>query len=218
MKWFEAYPLHIMYLLAYAVTLGFALVTIVWTISREKARWGSLINFFVLLGLVCGMFSLGYYALGGFQNDRETGIIVLVLFAIIGLLFSRNVNSRNAAFLPLILLLCNSGFLMLYRLSLSSSRIVTTEFSKQIIFTVIGFFLLFAVVWFLKILFLLDVHGDRLDMLGLSKVSVVLGRVLHVLFVKRKLSYHIWLILTLILLAIPLFFGAGMGFLDKSYL
>ena len=51
MRWLEAYPLHILYLFTYALALGFALVTIVWKISRKKARWGSVLNFFILVGL-----------------------------------------------------------------------------------------------------------------------------------------------------------------------
>lgn len=210
MKFLEAYPLHIVYLFTYAIALCCALVTILWPISQKKARWGSLIFFWGLLALVCGLFYLGYQALGGFQNDRETGNIVLGLYVIVGILFSRNVNSRNAALLPLMLMLCNAGFLMLYRLSLSSSKIVVNEFSKQIIFTVIGLLMMLGVVWLLKIIFLLDVHGDRIKLTGQSTINVLVGRLLYFLFVKRKISYHIWLIVTLILLAIPLVFGAGM--------
>ncbi len=210
MKLVEAYPLHIIYLLTYAVALCFVLMTILWPISQKKARWGALITFVVLLGCACGLFALGYHALGGFLKDRESGVIVLGLYVVAGLLFVQRVNSRNAALFPLILMLCNTGFLMIYRLSLSSSGIVTNEFSKQIIFTVIGFLMMFGVVWLLKLIFLLDVHGDRLELIGQSKINVLLGRLLHVLVVKRNISYHIWLIVTLLLLAIPLIFGAGM--------
>lgn len=210
MQLLKIYPLHIIYLLLYAFSLCFALVTIVWSISRKKARWGSLINYVILLGLVCGMFALGYHALDGFHKDRDSGIIVLGLFVIAGLIFSRYVNSRNVALFPLILMLCNTGFLMLYRLSLSPSKIVIQEFPKQIIFTVIGLILMFGIVWVVKIVFLLDVHGDRLGLIGQPKINVLVGRLLYVLFIKPRLSYHVWLIMTLILLAIPLVFGAGM--------
>jgi cell division protein FtsW (lipid II flippase) len=103
------------------------------------------------------------------------------------------------------------GFLMLYRLSLSSANIATTEFSKQLIFTTLGFLLMFAVVHILKIIFLLDVHGNRLEMLGLSKVNVLLSRFLNMfILLQHKFSYHIWLFVTLILLAIPLLLGSDM--------
>ncbi len=157
------------------------------------------------------MFSLGYHALGGFQENRKTGIIVLVLFGIAGLLFAQHVNSRNVALFPLILMLCNTGFLMLYRLSLTSNNIVKNELSKQIVFTVTGFLIVFGIVRFLKIIFLLDVHGDRLEMLGMSKTDVLLGRLLYPFSrLQRKLSYHGWLVATMILLAIPLLAGENM--------
>ena len=210
MKFLEAYPLHIAYLLLYASTLCFALITILWKIPQKKARWGALINYFLLLVAVCGMFALGYHALGGFQQDRDSGIIVLALFALAGLLYARHVNGRNTALFPLILLLCNTGFLMLYRLSLSSSKIVLQEFPKQMIFTGIGLALLFGLVRILKLVFLLKIHGDRLELTGQSKLNILIGRGLYELCVKRQFSYHVWLILTLILLAIPLIFGVGM--------
>ena len=100
---------------------------------------------------------------------------------------------------------------MLYRLSLTSTKIVTNEFSKQVVFTIIGLFLMFAVIYILKLIFLLDVHVDRLNMLGLSIVDVILSRVLYIFIVlQRKFSYHIWLFVTLIFLAIPLLFGSDM--------
>ncbi len=210
MKFFNVYPLHIIYLLLYAVTLGVALMTILWKIPQKKARWGAMLTYFLLLGAVCGMFALGYHGLGGFHQDRESGIIVLVLFVVVGLFYSRYVNGRNTALFPLILMLCNTGFLMLYRLSLSSSGIVLQEFPKQLIFTGMGLVLLFGLVWVLKLVFLLNIHGDRLELTGQSRLNVLVGRGVYALFVKRQLSYHIWLILTLILLAIPLIFGAGM--------
>lgn len=206
----QAYPWHIKYLLLYGLALCFAGVTIFWKIGQSKQRWGSLINFFILLTSVGGLFAMGFYALGGFQRERETGFIVLALFLIIGVLFSKYINSRNAALLPLILMLTNTGFIMLYRLSLSPSHIVTSEFAKQIVFVVLGLFLMFGIIRFLKLLFLLDVHDDRLELIQLSKVDVFLGRIIYAAIGQRKISYHIWLALTLILLAIPLLFGAGM--------
>ncbi|PIE35046.1 hypothetical protein CSA56_05830 [candidate division KSB3 bacterium] len=210
MKFLEAYPLHIFYLLLYASSLCVALLTIVWKIPQKKARWGAILNYSLLLTMVCGMFALGYHALGGFQQDRDSGIIVLALFVGSGLLYARYVNGRNAALYPLILMLCNTGFLMLYRLSLSSTNIVQQEFPKQMIFTGMGLILMFGLVWIIKLVFLLNIHGDRLELTGQSRLNVLTGRGLYALFVKRKLSYHVWLILTLILLAVPLVFGAGM--------
>ncbi len=211
MKFLQEYPPHILYLFSYGIALFIALMMIFWKIGQKKARWGSLVNFFVLLGFVCALFSIGYYTLGGFRADQKLGFVVLTLFVIAGILFSWNVNSRNASLFPLILMLNTLGFLMLYRLSLSSAKIVTNEFPKQIVFTTLGFFLMFAVVYILKLIFLLDVHGNRLDMLGLSKMEVILGRFLNGFIVlQRTLSYHIWLIVTLILLAIPLLFGSDM--------
>ena len=210
MNFLEHYPPHILYLFLYSSALVFSLMCILWPISRKKSRVGALFSFFALVGVVCGLFSLGYHALGGFQQDRDTGIIVLGLYLISGVLFSKNVNSRNASLFPLILMLCNTGFLMLYRLSLSSTHIVTNEYSKQIIFTVMGLVLTFGVMWLLKIVFLLDVHGDRLELLGISKMKVLAGRFLYALIIKRNISYHTWLFVTLILLTIPLIFGAGM--------
>ena len=95
MEILHMYPPHITYLLLYALVLLFALLTIIWRIGQRKARWGSLINFFVLLAGVGGMFALGYHALDGFQNAREFGIAVLVLFLLTGLWFSKNINSRK---------------------------------------------------------------------------------------------------------------------------
>ncbi len=206
----ESYPPHVFYLGLYAFALCFSLVTILLPITQKKVRWSALLSYFFLLGLVCGLFAFGFHLLGGFQQDRDTGIIVLGLFLGAGLLFSRNVNSRNIALFPLILMLCNTGFLMLFRLSLSPSKIVVNEFPKQIIFSIAGLFLMFGLVWILKLIFLLDVHGDRLELIGQSKFNRFAGRILYALWTKRKVSYHVWLILTLILLAIPLAFGAGM--------
>ncbi|GAK49258.1 cell division protein FtsW [Candidatus Moduliflexus flocculans] len=210
MNLFSAYPPHFWYLLLYAFGLFVAFVTIVWNIPQQKGRLGALTVYALLFGVVGGLFALGYSALGGFQRDRESGIIVFALLGIIGLLFARHVNGRNIALFPLILMLAQTGFLMLYRLSLSSAKIVGTEFSKQIIFTVMGLILMFAAIWLTKLYFLLDVHGDRLDLIGQPKINVWVGHLLYTACVQRKISYHIWLILTLILLAIPLVFGAGM--------
>jgi cell division protein FtsW (lipid II flippase) len=211
MEFFQAYPGHIQYLFLYGIALCLALATILWRIGQSKKRWGSLLMFFVLLGLVGAMFAVGYHTLGGFKADQRMGIIVLALFGIGGLLVAWNVNSRNTALFPLILMLNTLGFLMLYRLSLLSSKIATTEFSKQVIFTIFGLFLMFTVIRILKLIFLLDVHGNRFDLLGLSKLDVMLGSVLHLFIVlQRKLSYHVWLIVTLILLAVPLVLGSAM--------
>ncbi len=210
MSWFAAYPPHILYLMLYAMTLSAAFATIIWPLRPKASRWAALLVFWMLMALVCGLFALGYHALRGFQHDRDTGILVLALFGVVGLLFSRHANIRNMALLPLILTLCTTGFVMLFRLSLASGKIVENEFFKQIIFTVMGFLLMFGVIWFLKLIFLLDVHGNRLDLLGLGPVNVLAGRIFHRLFIARRLSYHLWLALTLLLLAIPLVFGAGM--------
>jgi cell division protein FtsW (lipid II flippase) len=211
MKFLQEYPLHISYLFFYGIALFMALLMILWKIGQKKTRQGSFVNFFALLALVCLLFSIGYYALNGFKNDPKMGAIILALFVIAGILFSWNVNSRNASLLPLIFMLNSLGFLMLYRLSLTSTKIVTNEFSKQVVFTIIGLFLMFAVIYILKLIFLLDVHGDRLNMLGLSIVDVILSRVLYIFIVlQRKFSYHIWLFVTLIFLAIPLLFGSDM--------
>ncbi len=210
MEFLESYPVHVLYLFSYAATLGVALWTIVWPIRQKKSRWGALIAYFVLLVLVGGLFSIAYHGLDGFEQNRNMGIAVLVLFVLAGLWFSKIINSRNIALFPLILMLCNSGFVMLYRLSLSSSNIVTNEFLKQFIFTSLGMVLMFGVLWLGKMYFLLDVHGDRIGMLGLSSFDVMVGRVLNTFIVSRKLSYHLWLVITLILLAIPLLFGADM--------
>ncbi|GAK57831.1 cell division protein FtsW [Candidatus Vecturithrix granuli] len=207
---FAYYPLHVLYLLAYAALLLLSAVMILWPISRKRSHWTSVVNFFIMIGGNCGLFALGYHALNGFIRDRETGIIVIALYLIAGLVFAKNVNSRNVTLLPLIFMLSTTGFLMLYRLSLSSARIVTTEFIKQIIFISLGLLLMLGLVGVLKLIFLLDVHGDRLELLGMSKTRVFLGRFINTLFVKPRFSYHIWLILTMILLAIPLIFGASM--------
>ena len=211
MTFLQAYPAHITYLFVYGLALCLALATIVWKIGQSKRRWGALLIFFGLLGLVGAMFALGYHALGGFKADQRMGVIVLGLFGIAGLLFAKNVNSRNVALLPLILMLNTLGFIMLYRLSLSSGKIVTSEFLKQFVFTTFGLFLMFAVIRILKLIFLLDVHGERLEMLGLSFVDVLLSRVLKACIrLQHKFSYHLWLFMTLILLAIPVILGADM--------
>ncbi len=210
MTLFSAYPPHIWYLLLYAVGLFVAFVTIVRTIPEKKGRFGALAVYALMFGIVVGLFALGYHALGGFERDRESGMIVLALFGVIGLLFGKYVNGRNIALFPLVLMLAQTGFLMLYRLSLSSAKIVGTEFPKQIIFTVMGLALLFGALWLTKLYFLLDVHGDRLELIGQPKINVWAGHLLYAACVQRKVSYHIWLVLTLILLAIPLAFGAGM--------
>ena len=206
----EHYPPHVLYLGLYAFALCVSLLTTLLPIDRKKGRWSALLSYFFLIGLVCGLFAFGYNSLGGFQQDRDTGIIVLSLFLGAGLLFSRSVNSRNIALFPLILMLCTTGFLMLFRLSLSSAKIAGGTFPKQIMFTTLGLMLMFGLLWVLKLHFLLDVHGDRLELIGQSKLNRFAGRILYSLWTKRKFSYHIWLILTLILLAIPLAFGAGM--------
>ena len=210
MNMFSAYPLHIWYLLLYAAALGVALMTILWPIPHTKGRAGALCVYALLFGMVGGLFALGYHALGGFQKDRASGVIILALFGVVGLLFGRYVNGRNSALMPLILLLCNTGLLMLYRLSLSTANIVATEFPKQIIFTMMGLILLFGALWLTKLYFLLDVHGDRLELIGQPRVNVWISHFMYDALVKRKPSYHLWLALTLILLAIPLVFGAGM--------
>lgn len=204
------YPLHVLYLFAYAALLILAGIMILQPFSRKNVRWRALFNFFMLLGLACGLFALGYHALGGFTQERDTGVIVIGIYVLIGMLFAKHVNSRNAALLPLIFMLSSTGFLMLYRLGLSSSRIVSNEFIKQIIFVTLGMILMLFLVKILKLIFLLDVHGDRLELLGVSKFKILQGHVINTLFVQPHFSYHIWLVITMLLLSIPLVFGAGM--------
>lgn len=207
---FTQYPGHIYYLLVYAILLLLAAAMILWPISRKKSGWTTIVNGIVMLGGNCGLFAIGYHTLGGFVRDRETGVIVIALYLLVGLAFTKQVNSRNVTLLPLLFMLSTTGFLMLYRLSLSSSRIVTTEFIKQLIFIALGLILMLGLIEVLKLIFLLNVHGDRLELLGVSRSKVLLGRIINRLVVQPRFSYHIWLILTMVLLAIPLVFGASM--------
>jgi hypothetical protein len=171
----------------------------------QKSGWTTIVNGIVMLGGNCGLFAIGYHTLGGFVRDRETGVIVIALYLLVGLVFTKQVNSRNVTLLPLLFMLSTTGFLMLYRLSLSLSRIVTTEFIKQLIFIALGLILMLGLIEVLKLIFLLNVHGDRLELLGISRSKVLLGRIINRLVVQPRFSYHIWLILTMVLLAIPLF-------------
>ena len=211
MQFLQAYPGHLHYLFLYALALFLAFATILWRIGQHKKHWGALLLFFVLIGFVCAMFAVGFDTLGGFQAAPRLGIGVIAILLIGGGLFAGKVNSRNVALLPLIFMLNSSGLVLLYRLSLLSKKAVASEFQKQIIFTVIGLVLMFAVVRILKLIFLLDVHGDRIEMLGLSPADMLLSKVLHPFIdLQRKLSYHLWLLVTLILLAIPLVLGSEM--------
>lgn len=74
MNMFSAYPLHIWYLMLYAAALGVAFMTILWPIPQTKGRAGALCVYALLLGMVGGLFALGYHALGGFQKDRASGV------------------------------------------------------------------------------------------------------------------------------------------------
>ncbi|PID56516.1 hypothetical protein CSB45_10825 [candidate division KSB3 bacterium] len=206
----EHYPPQVLYLGLYAFALCCSFLTILVPIHQKKQRWGALTAYFFLLGVSCGLFAFGYHSLGGFRLDRDSGILLSGIFLAAGLLFSRSVNSRNIALFPLILMLCNTGFLMLFRLRLSPRKIAVGTFSKQIIFTVLGLALMFLLVWVMKLHFLLDVHGNRLKLIGQSRVNCFAGGILYTLWTKHRVSYHVWLVLTLILLAIPLAFGAGM--------
>lgn len=208
---FQRYPLHVWYLCGYAAVLVFALMAIFWKIEQDKRRWGARTAFGLLMLAICGLFALGYNTLNGFSTARDWGIGVLALLGAAALLFSIQVNSRNVALLPLIVLLNSEGLLLLYRLSLASGRIVGTEFVKQIMFTTLGLVLMFGTIHILKLIFLLEVHGNRLDVLGLGIVRVWNSRLLYpLLLLQRRFSYHIWLVITLVLLAIPLILGADM--------
>ena len=207
----QRYPLHVWYLFGYGTVLGLALLSIFWKIGQGKRRWGARAAFGGFVVAVCGLFALGYYALGGFTLNRQWGIGVMALFGVAGLLFVFRANSRNVALLPLIFLLNVEGLLMLFRLSLASGHIVETEFVKQIMFSTLGLVLMFGTMSILKLLFLLDVHGDRLEVLEIAQLRVWSSRLLYpLLLLQRRFSYHIWLVLTLILLAIPLVLGADM--------
>jgi cell division protein FtsW (lipid II flippase) len=208
---FQRYPPHVWYLCGYAAILIFALVSIWWKIDQGKQRWGTRTTYLLCITAVCGLFAFGYNALDGFTAERNWGLGVIALFGVAGLLFSMQVNSRNVSLLPLIFLLNAEGLLMLYRLSLASGHIVDTEFVKQILFTTLGLVLMFGTVYILKLIFLLDVHGNRLDVLGIGTLRVWSSRLLYPLLqLQRRFSYHIWLALTLLLLAIPLVLGADM--------
>lgn len=204
------YPLHVIYLALYAAALAIALATIVWPIGKGRARLGALLVFLAMLALVEVVFALGYDALGGFARQRETGAMALLLLGGAGLLFAPQVNSRNPALLPLILLLAQLGFLMLYRLSLSESQIVSGEFPKQVVFTGMGLILLFLTIRLVKLVFLLDVHGERFAMLPLSRLNKLLGQALNAAIMRWHFSYHAWLFVTLLLLALPLLLGSDM--------
>ncbi len=184
---FTQYPGHIYYLLAYAILLLLAAAMILWPISRKKSGWTTIVNGIVMLGGNCGLFAIGYHTLGGFVRDRETGVIVIALYLLVGLAFTKQVNSRNVTLLPLLFMLSTTGFLMLYRLSLSSSRIVTTEFIKQLIFIALGLILMLGLIEVLKLIFLLNVHGDRLELLGVSRSTVLLGRIINRLVVQPRI-------------------------------
>lgn len=211
MSVFHTYPLHLFYLLGYGVVLLISLFTILWRIEQHATRWGVRTVYLGLLCAVCSLFALGYHALGGFTADFRLGMVVLALFFGSGLVFLPNVNSRNIALLPLIFLLNITGLLMLYRLNSAAGRIVTTEFMKQIVFVTMGLVLLFAILEILKLSFLLDVHGDRLEILRIAAPRVWASRLLYGLIgLQRRLSYHLWLVLTLLLLAIPIALGSDM--------
>ncbi len=207
----QRYPMHVWYLFGYGAILGLALIAIFWKIGQGKQRWGARAAFSLFMLAVGGLFALGYHALGGFTANRQWGIGVLALFGVASLIVVFRINSRNVALFPLIVLLNIEGLLMLYRLSLASGRIVGTEFVKQIVFTALGLGLMFGTMSILNIIFLLDVHGDRLDVLKLGTLRVWLSQLLYpLLLLQRRFSYHVWLALTLILLAIPLVMGTDM--------
>jgi cell division protein FtsW (lipid II flippase) len=207
----QRYPAYVWYLFGYAAVLGLACLTIVARIGQGRRRWRARAAAALLLLAVGGLFALGYQTLGGFTANRQWGLGVLALFGAAGLLTLFRTNSRNVALFPLIALLNVEGLLMLYRLSLASGRIIETEFVKQVIFTAVGLTLMFGMAAILKLVFLLDVHGDRLEVLGVGPLRVLISRALYPLLrLQRRFSYHVWLALTLVLLATPLALGADM--------
>lgn len=176
-----------------------------------QARWISLLKFILLSILVWFTLFIGFYPLvrDNFQLNRYVGLyFISYFFAFIFLL--HQVNYRNYALFPLITLLNGTGLLLLYRLSYFSHLNMQKEFGKQTLFSAAGLFLMVLTTWILKVTLQVDVHRDSFALLKPPKLNLFLGWILNHLLFNNFVSYHFWLIITLILLAIPIIFGTGM--------
>lgn len=201
---------HPLFLASYGVTL-LSIFFFSFIVFFGQARWISVFKFIVLSGMVWLTLAIGFYSLSGreFQINQSLGLLLIAYaFALIFIL--KHINYRNYALFPLITLLNGTGLLLLYRLSYFSRLDLREEFDKQALFSAFGLFLMVLTAWILKVTLQVDIHRDSFRLLKPSKLNLVLAWIINRLIFNDFVSYHVWLIITLILLALPIALGTGM--------
>jgi len=201
---------HTVFLGSYAITLV-SIFFFSFIAFFGRARWISLSKFILLSGMVWFTLFIGFYPLirDNPRMDRNVTLLLLAyLFAFIFIL--KYVNYQNYALFPIITLLNGTGLLLLYRLSYFSRLGLQQEFSKQVLFSTAGLFLMVLTAWVLKISVQVDIHRDSLALLKPPKLDLLLAWIINRLIFNNFVSYHLWLVMTLILLALPIALGTGM--------
>jgi cell division protein FtsW len=155
--------------------------------------------------------AVGFYSLFKNKPGLTQSMEVLLAAYLISLIFMLfQVNYRNYALFPLITLLNGTGLLLLYRLEYFSALNRASEFNKQAIFSASGLIFMILTTWVLKVTLQVDVHRDSFALLKPPKLNLFLGWIINRIVFNDFISYHVWLIISLILLALPIAIGGGM--------